>query len=106
MPDGAAIGMLAGFKGGPVSGPYGWIMSEADAWLYERLVCPLSKAPVVRVGEWLYSTDAHTRRRYPIRDGIPTMLIDEAESVAPDEFERVMREHQVTKSVTQKGTES
>ena len=85
-----------------------WIMSEADAWLYERLVCPLSKAPVVRVGEWLYSTDARTRRRYPIRDGIPTMLIDEAETVEPEEFERVMREHRASESAKeeQKGTES
>jgi len=66
----------------------------------------LSKAPVVRVEEWLYSTDARTRRRYPIRDGIPTMLIDESETVEPEEFERVMREHQARESVTQKGTES
>jgi uncharacterized protein YbaR (Trm112 family) len=106
LPGGVAVAMLAGFKGGPILGLSGWIMSEAEAWLYEKLVCPLSKAPVVRVGEWLYSTDARTRRRYRIRDGIPTMLIDESELVSPDEFERVMREHQVSRSVTQKGTES
>ena len=46
----------------------------------EILACPETKAPVVQDGEWLVSTDAATRRRYPIRDEIPIMLIDEAES--------------------------
>jgi uncharacterized protein YbaR (Trm112 family) len=64
--------------------------AEISPWLLERLVCPLSKASVVTDGEWVYSTDPETRRRYPIRDGIPNMLIDESEEVAPAEFERIM----------------
>jgi uncharacterized protein YbaR (Trm112 family) len=68
-------------------------MSQISEWLLEKLACPLSKAPVIQVGDWLYSTDPATRRRYPIRDGIPNMLIDESEVVDPDEFERIMDQH-------------
>ena len=56
------------------------------------LVCPETKARVVQVGDWLYSTDAESRRRYPIRDGIPIMLIDESETVERAEYEQVMAE--------------
>jgi len=45
----------------------------------EILACPETKAPVVQDGEWLVSTDAATRRRYPIRDEIPIMLVEESE---------------------------
>lgn len=54
-----------------------------DKELLEILACPESKAPVVEVEEggehWLVSTDPATRRRYPVRDGIPVMLIDESQ---------------------------
>jgi uncharacterized protein YbaR (Trm112 family) len=65
-------------------------MAEIDKELLNMLVCPLSRAPLVQVGDWLYSTDPETKRRYPIRDGIPIMLIDEAETVSPQEFERIV----------------
>jgi uncharacterized protein YbaR (Trm112 family) len=67
-------------------------MAAIDPDMLEIMVCPQSRAPLVLVGDWLYSTDAATRRRYPIRDGIPIMLIDESEVVAEDEFRRVMAE--------------
>lgn len=53
-----------------------------DPKLMEILVCPLSHAPLEEVDGWLVSTDAGTRRRYPIRDGIPVMLIDESEELS------------------------
>jgi uncharacterized protein len=62
--------------------------------LMEILVCPESHAHLVQVGEWLYSTDPATRRRYPIREGIPIMLIDESEVVDEAEFARVMQQAQ------------
>ena len=65
-------------------------MAEIDKELLEILVCPQSKAPLRQVGDWLYSTDPQTRRRYPIRDGIPVMLIEEAETVSPEEFEKIL----------------
>ncbi len=67
-------------------------MTEIDKELLDILVCPLSKAPLVQVGEWLYATDPEGRRRYPIRDGIPIMLADQAETVSPEEYERIMAE--------------
>jgi uncharacterized protein YbaR (Trm112 family) len=68
-------------------------VSEAvDPALLEIMACPESRARVVQRGDWLYSTDPHTRRRYPIRDGIPIMLIDESEVVGDDEFRKVMAE--------------
>ena len=67
-------------------------MSELDAELLAILVCPESHAPVVQVGDWLYSTDPATRKRYPIRDGIPVMLLDEAETVDPAEWEQTVNE--------------
>jgi len=63
--------------------------------LLEILVCPESKAPLVQVGDWLYSTDPQTRRRYRVRDGIPNMLIDESESVSEEEFRKIMAESNV-----------
>lgn len=64
-----------------------------DADLLKILVCPDTKAPLIQVDDWLYSTDQASRKRYPIRDGIPIMLIDEAETVELEEFDRIMAEH-------------
>lgn len=65
-----------------------------DPELMKILVCPESHARLLQVGDWLYSTDADSRRRYPIRDGIPIMLIDESEVVDQAEFSRIMQQHQ------------
>ena len=54
--------------------------------------CPVAHVPLVQVGDWLYSTDPETRRKYPIRDGIPIMLVEEAEVATPQEFERAVAE--------------
>ncbi len=67
-------------------------MNRIDPGLLEMLACPESKAPLVQVADWLYSTNPHTRRRYPIRDGIPIMLVEEAETVSEAEFRRIMAE--------------
>lgn len=67
-------------------------MVELDNELLSILACPESHAPLVQVGDWLYSTDAATRKRYPIRNGIPVMLIDEAETVDEAEWKRIISE--------------
>ena len=66
------------------------VLADVDKELLAILVCPQSHASLVQVGDWLYSTDQETQRRYPIRDGIPVMLIDESETVDVEEFKRVM----------------
>jgi uncharacterized protein YbaR (Trm112 family) len=50
-------------------------------------VCPISHAPLREVDGWLVSTDSETRRRYPIRDGIPIMLVDESEELDEDAWQ-------------------
>lgn len=53
-------------------------MSEIDPKLLEILVCPLTKTPLRydAVKQELISEKAGLA--YPIRDGIPIMLVDEA----------------------------
>jgi len=63
--------------------------------LLEILACPLSKAPVVLDGEWIVSTDPATRRRYPIKDEIPVMLIEESEEMPETDWREVMKRHQI-----------
>ena len=48
-----------------------------DKELLEILACPACKSEVELREEKIVCTNC--RRRYPIRDGIPVMLIDEAE---------------------------
>jgi uncharacterized protein len=61
--------------------------------LLEILVCPLSKAPLVLDGNTLVSTDKETRRRYRIQDGIPDLLIEDAEELDPGTWSEIMKKH-------------
>lgn len=67
-------------------------MSDAtlSPLLIEVLVCPQDRGPLTYVAaeHTLYNPRLH--RRYPIRDGIPVMLIDEAEPVDDAEHERLV----------------
>ena len=58
-----------------------------DPKLLELLVCPVTKGPLVydRDRQELISKSA--RLAYPIRDGIPVMLEEEARKLAPSEYE-------------------
>lgn len=61
-----------------------------DPLLLEILACPDDKGPL------LYFADEHAlynprlRRRYVVRDGIPVLLIDEAETVDETEHDRLL----------------
>jgi uncharacterized protein YbaR (Trm112 family) len=59
--------------------------SDIDPNLLEILVCPLTKAPLRydRAAQELISEEAGLA--YPIRDGIPIMLVDEARPLRPEE---------------------
>lgn len=49
-----------------------------DPRLLEILVCPLTKAPLEYDAEAQELISRQARLAYPIRDGIPIMLADEA----------------------------
>ncbi|MGH3649352.1 MAG: Trm112 family protein [Acidimicrobiia bacterium] len=59
-------------------------MSLIDPTLAEVLVCPVDKADLTEdvQSERLECTECG--RRYPVRDGIPIMLVDQAEG-GPDD---------------------
>ena len=48
--------------------------------LLQILVCPACKNPVrLERQTWLVCQNAQCRRKYPIRDGIPIMLVEEGD---------------------------
>ena len=53
-------------------------MSALDPWLLERLVCPMTRTPLRydEATQELISDAAGLA--YPIRDGVPVMLVEEA----------------------------
>jgi len=59
-----------------------------DPKLLEILVCPVTKGPLIydKARQELISRSA--RLAYPIKDGIPVMLEDEARKLTPEEVER------------------
>ena len=58
---------------------------EIDRRLLEVLVCPLTRGPLVydRVNNELISHQA--RKAYPVRAGVPIMLVDEARDLGGSE---------------------
>ena len=61
-----------------------------DKILLDILACPEDKGPLYyfEAEESLYNP--RLQRRYLIRDGIPIMLVDEAEAVTDVEHDRLM----------------
>ena len=60
----------------PVSSEPPKLGGDVDPELLAILACPLDKQPVTRQGNYLVCGEC--QRHYPIREGIPVMLIDEA----------------------------
>ena len=54
--------------------------------LLEILVCPKTHSSLVLLGDELISKEA--KLAYPIRDGIPIMLIEEARELSQEELEK------------------
>ncbi|MBI3323115.1 MAG: Trm112 family protein [Candidatus Omnitrophica bacterium] len=50
-----------------------------DKELLEILACPACKAAVREEGERIVCTSPSCGLRYPVREGIPVMLVEEAE---------------------------
>ena len=60
-----------------------------DAKLIDILVCPVTKGPLVYDRERQELVSRSAGLAYPIRDGIPVMLEDEARRLTPEEAERL-----------------
>ncbi len=61
-----------------------------DPMLLEILACPDDKGPLLYLPDEDALYNPRLRRRYAIRDDIPDMIIEEAETVAADEHDRIM----------------
>lgn len=57
-----------------------------DPKLLEILVCPVTKGPLTMSSDKTELISYSARLAYPIRDGIPVMLADEARELRPDEL--------------------
>ena len=56
-----------------------------DPKLLEILVCPVTKGPLTMSADKAELISFSARLAYPIRDGIPVMLVDEARELKADE---------------------
>ena len=54
------------------------------------LVCPQCRVEVIRVAETYVCRSADCRRSYPIVDGIPKFLIDDARILTSEEWQVVV----------------
>jgi uncharacterized protein YbaR (Trm112 family) len=61
-----------------------------DPQLLEILACPDDKGPLLYFADEDALYNPRLKRRYAIRDDIPIMLIDEAETVGDDEHARLL----------------
>jgi uncharacterized protein YbaR (Trm112 family) len=61
-----------------------------DPQLLEILACPEDKGPLLYFADEDALYNPRLTRRYHIREGIPVMLIDEAETVSAAEHERLL----------------
>jgi uncharacterized protein len=53
-------------------------MQQLNQDLLKILACPKCKTPVVQEGDTIRCTNRNCGLIYPVRDGIPVMLIEEA----------------------------
>ena len=60
-------------------------MSDVDPKLLEVLVCPQTRTPLRYDREKRELVSDAARLAYPVRDGVPIMLIDEARELDPHE---------------------
>jgi uncharacterized protein len=60
-----------------------------DPRLLEVLACPQDKGPLYYLADEQALYNPRLSRRYVVKDGIPVMLVDEAESVDQAEASRI-----------------
>lgn len=64
-------------------------MPELDKKLLEILVCPVTKGSLIYKKEEQELISKSAGLAYPIREGIPVMLEDEARTLKSDELEQL-----------------
>ena len=62
--------------------------AEIDPKLLEILVCPVTKGPLTLDREAQELVSRSARLAYPVRDGIPVLLENEARTLTDEELER------------------
>lgn len=60
-----------------------------DRKLLEILVCPVTKGPLVYDKKKQELLSRSARLAYPIRDGIPVMLEEEARTISEEEADQI-----------------
>ena len=63
--------------------------------LLDLLACPRDHGDLLYIEDEPCLYNPRLRFRYPIRDGIPVLLVDEAETVDDAEHDRLMRQPRV-----------
>jgi uncharacterized protein YbaR (Trm112 family) len=63
-----------------------------DPLLLDILACPEDKGPLLYFADEDALYNPRLKRRYAIKDDIPIMLIDEAETVGDEEHARLLAE--------------
>lgn len=69
-----------------------WMQSyhrAMDPKLLELLVCPVTKGPLLLLRERQELVSRSARLAYPVRDGIPVLLENEARTLSDDELEQL-----------------
>ena len=61
-----------------------------DPLLLEILACPEDKGPLLYFADEQSLYNPRLKRRYAIRDDIPVMLVEEAETVGDEEHARLL----------------
>jgi uncharacterized protein len=60
-----------------------------DKRLLDLLVCPVTKAPLIWDAERQELISKAARLAYPVRDGIPVMLEEEARPLSDEELDKL-----------------
>jgi len=58
--------------------------------MLQKLRCPVSRQPMVAHRQTLVSLDAATRLSYPIQDGIPVLLAEEAVKLDREQWQTIV----------------
>ena len=65
---------------------------QMDGRLLDILVCPVTKGPLLYDRERQELISLSARLAYPVRDGIPVLLEEEARELTEEEYQRYRHE--------------